>query len=187
CGKTSLSFPIRNEDNPAFLNYRSEAGRVLYGEDVYVGYRYYDTLGRPVAFPFGHGLSYSTFSFSGLKLDTASDSEDDLIVKVTVKNTGKVAGAQVAQLYISPLSPSIRRPTKELKAFAKVFLEAGEDKTVELKVALKYAISFWDESRNAWLSEKGKYKAIVSDSSTTSNSAVEDTFEVQKTKWWNGL
>ncbi|KAH0414603.1 glycoside hydrolase family 3 protein, partial [Aureobasidium melanogenum] len=187
CGKTSLSFPIRNEDNPAFLNYRSEAGRVLYGEDVYVGYRYYDTLGRPVAFPFGHGLSYSTFSFSGLKFELPSDSEGNLIAKVTVKNTGKVAGAQVVQLYISPLSPSIRRPTKELKAFTKVFLEAGEEKTVNLKVALKYATSFWDESRNAWLSEKGKYKAIVSESSAASESAVEDTFEVEKTKWWNGL
>ncbi|KAH0194528.1 glycoside hydrolase family 3 protein, partial [Aureobasidium melanogenum] len=171
CGKTSLSFPIRNEDNPAFLNYRSEAGRVLYGEDVYVGYRYYDTLSRPVAFPFGHGLSYSTFSFSGLKLESPSDSEGNFIARVTVRNTGKVAGAQVAQLYISPLSPSIRRPTKELKAFTKVYLEAGEEKTVELKVALKYATSFWDESRNAWLSEKGKYKAIVSDSSAASKSA----------------
>jgi beta-glucosidase len=184
CGKTSLSFPIKNEDNPAFLNYRSEAGRVLYGEDVYVGYRYYDTLGRPVAFPFGHGLSYTSFSFASLQLQTSSD---DLTAKVTIKNTGKVAGAQVAQLYISPLSPSIRRPTKELKAFNKVFLQPGEEKVVELKASLKYATSFWDESRNAWVSEKGKYKVIVSDSSAIGEGAVEETFEVEKTKWWNGL
>ncbi|THZ69837.1 hypothetical protein D6C85_06400 [Aureobasidium pullulans] len=184
CGKTSLSFPIKNEDNPAFLNYRSEAGRVLYGEDVYVGYRYYDTLGRPVAFPFGHGLSYTSFSFASLQIQTSSD---DLTAKVTIKNTGKVAGAQVAQLYISPLSPSIRRPTKELKAFDKVFLQPGEEKVVELKASLKYATSFWDESRNAWVSEKGKYKVIVSDSSAIGEGAVEETFEVEKTKWWNGL
>jgi len=187
CGKTSLSFPIKNEDNPAFLNYRSEAGRVLYGEDVYVGYRYYDTLSRPVAFPFGHGLSYSTFGFSDLKLDVPSNNDGDLIAKLTVKNTGKIAGAQVAQLYVSQLSPSIRRPTKELKAFTKVFLQPGEEKTVELKAALKYATSFWDESRNAWVSEKGKYKVIVADSSAVGDCAVEETFEVKKTQWWNGL
>ncbi|KAH0292634.1 hypothetical protein M436DRAFT_49461 [Aureobasidium namibiae CBS 147.97] len=187
CGKTSLSFPIKNEDNPAFLNYRSEAGRVLYGEDVYVGYRYYDTLGRPVAFPFGHGLSYTSFGFSDLKLDVPSNNDGDLIAKVTVKNTGKVAGAQVAQLYISPVTPSIRRPTKELKAFTKAFLEAGEKKTVELKVAVKYATSFWDERRNAWVSEKGKYKVIVADSSAVGDCAAEETFEIKKTQWWNGL
>lgn len=186
-GKASLSFPIRNEDNPAFLNYRSEAGRVLYGEDVYVGYRYYDTLGRPVAFPFGHGLSYTSFSFSDLSVQTPSDAEGELTATLTIKNTGNVAGAQVAQLYISPLAPSIRRPKKELKAFEKVLLQPGESKTVEMKVAIKYATSFWDEARNAWVSEKGGYKVIVSDSSEVGKCAVEAGFELEKSRWWNGL
>lgn len=98
-GKLSLSWPIKVQDNPAFLNYRTEGGRTIYGEDVYVGYRFYEFLGREVLFPFGHGLSYTSFEFSGLAV---TEKDGKLDVSVKVKNTGKTAGAEVVQVYVQP-------------------------------------------------------------------------------------
>ncbi|KAN0113084.1 glycoside hydrolase family 3 protein [Hyaloscypha variabilis] len=181
--KLPLSFPKRLQDNPAFLNYRTERGRALYGEDVYIGYRYYEQLELPVLFPFGHGLSYTTFSFSDLKVEK-TDKELKVIVKIS--NTGSVAGAEVAEVYISQKNPSIRRPKKELKGFKKVFLEKGESKVVEVVIETKYATSFWDEIRNAWVSEKDTYEVIVGGNSEEIG-AVKGSFEVEKTTWWNGL
>jgi beta-glucosidase len=188
-GKLPLTFPKRVQDNPAFLNYRSERGRTLYGEDVYVGYKFYETADREVLFPFGHGLSYTEFSMAGLEVQQVGEiGEEELLVKVALKNTGSVAGSQVAQVYISQLEPSIRRPMKELRGFNKVFLEAGESKEVEVKIALKYATSFWDEARDAWIMEKGRYKVILSDSSElVEGKFLETGFELLKTRWWNGL
>ncbi|PMD44931.1 glycoside hydrolase family 3 protein [Hyaloscypha variabilis F] len=181
--KLPLSFPKRLQDNPAFLNYRTERGRALYGEDVYIGYRYYEQLELPVLFPFGHGLSYTTFSFSDFKVEK-TDKELKVIVKIS--NTGSVAGAEVAEVYISQKNPSIRRPKKELKGFKKVFLEKGESKVVEVVIETKYATSFWDEIRNAWVSEKDTYEVIVGGNSEEIG-AVKGSFEVEKTTWWNGL
>ncbi|KAH8796458.1 glycoside hydrolase superfamily [Hyaloscypha finlandica] len=181
--KLPLSFPKRLQDNPAFLNYRTERGRALYGEDVYVGYRWYEMLDLPVLFPFGHGLSYTTFSFSDLKVDKT---DKDLKVTVKVSNTGSLAGAEVVQVYIRQKNPSIRRPKKELKGFKKVFLEKGESKLVEVKIETKYATSFWDEIREAWISEKDTYEVVVGGSSEEVT-AVRGSFEVEKTVWWNGL
>lgn len=183
-GKLSLSFPIRNEDNPAFLNYRSEAGRTVYGEDVYVGYRYYDTVKRPVNFAFGHGLSYTTFKFSDLSV---KNDGKELLVSVKVANTGKVDGAQVVQVYVSQDKPAIRRPVKELKEFKKVVVKSGGSETVQIKIPLKYAASYFDESMDKWIMEEGGYKAIVSDTSAVTNAALEAKFEVDKTSWWSGL
>lgn len=183
-GKLSLSFPIRNEDNPAFLNYRSEAGRTVYGEDVYVGYRYYDTVKRPVNFAFGHGLSYTTFKFSEL---IVKNDGKQLAVKVTIFNTGPVDGAQVVQVYVSQDRPAIRRPVKELKEFKKVFVKKGKSITVDIGIPLKYATSYFDESMNQWIMEEGSYKVIVSDTSAASDSALEQAFNVDKTSWWSGL
>ncbi len=174
--KLPLSFPKRLQDNPAFLNYRTERGRALYGEDVYIGYRYYEQLELPVLFPFGHGLSYTTFSFSDLKVEK-TDKELKVVVKIS--NTGSVAGAEVAEVYISQKNPSIRRPKKELKGFKKVFLEKGESKVVEVVIETKYATSFWDEIRNAWVSEKDTYEVIVGGNSEEIG-AVKGSFEV----WW---
>lgn len=180
--KLPLSFPIKNEDNPAFLNYRSERGRVVYGEDVYVGYRYYEKTKREVAFPFGHGLSYTEFAMSGLSV---SDSGEEVIVSVEVKNEGKVAGAQVVQVYVAQKNPSLMRPVKELKGFTKVSVEAGEKVKAEVKLSKKYAASFWDEDRDAWIMEKGTYEVLVGDSSA--NTPLKGIFEVESTQWWNGL
>ncbi|KAJ3541039.1 hypothetical protein NM208_g4789 [Fusarium decemcellulare] len=184
-GKLSLSFPVRNEDNPAYLNFRSEAGRVLYGEDVYMGYRWYEALEKPVAFPFGFGLSYTTFKTSDLSL---SQAKNVLSIRVTIQNNGDRDGAHVVQVYIAPRTPSIRRPAKELKEFAKVFLKAGESKTIELSIPVKYACSYFDERRHQWICEQGRYTLYVADSSIFHADQVPNVdFEVAETFWWSGI
>ncbi|KAI0120931.1 glycosyl hydrolase family 3 N terminal domain-containing protein [Xylariales sp. AK1849] len=185
-GKLSLSFPERVQDNPAFLNYRTEGGRVLYGEDIYIGYRYYEFANRKVLFPFGHGLSYTTFAFSDLSV---SNNDGKLTATVKVSNTGKVKGSEVAQLYVAPKQKSkVNRPVKELKGFAKVELAPGESKTVTVEVESKYAASYWDEERDQWCVEAGDYEAIVSDSSEVKDGkAVKGIYTVKETYWWSGI
>jgi len=181
--KLPLSFPKRIQDNPAFLNYRTERGRTLYGEDIYVGYRWYEMLELPVLFPFGHGLSYTSFEFTGLKVEKK---DGILSTSIHVKNTGDVAGAEVVQVYISQKNPSIKRPVKELKGFKKVFLEKGEEKVVEVSIELKYAASFWDEIRDAWVMEKDTFEVIVANTSA-GEGELRGSFEIETTSWWNGL
>ncbi|CAI6099635.1 unnamed protein product [Clonostachys chloroleuca] len=185
-GKLSLSFPKRLQDVPSFLNFRTEAGRTLYGEDIYVGYRYYEFADRDVNFHFGHGLSYTTFAFSDLRV---TSTEGKLKVSLKVKNTGPIKGAEVAQLYIKPKQPAkVNRPVKELKGFAKVELEAGETKTVSIEELEKYAASYFDEERNQWCVEEGKYEVIVSNSSVVKEGeALKGSFSVAETYWWSGL
>nr|OQO21929.1 hypothetical protein B0A51_13029 [Rachicladosporium sp. CCFEE 5018] len=181
-GKLPLSFPTRNEDNPAFLNYISDDNRVLYGEDVFVGYRFYDKTKSTPSFPFGHGLSYTTFALSDL---TLKDSDDAITLTLSVKNTGSLPGAEVVQAYVSARNPSIARPVKELKGFTKAFLQPGESKTVEIAFEKKYATSFYAEGRAAWQSEKGVYDVRVGTSSASLPLKAE--FEVAKTSWWKGV
>lgn len=183
-GKLSLTFPRRNEDNPAFLNYTSDDNRVLYGEDVYIGYRFYDKTGVAPLFPFGHGLSYTTFSLENLHV-AASDDKDDILITIDVFNTGAVSGAEVVQIYVSPVTPSIARPKKELKGFVKVEIPAGATKKAEVKLSKKYITSFYHEGRDAWISETGKYKVLVGTSSAST--PVEGEVEVGKTLVWKGL
>ncbi|KAF4625175.1 hypothetical protein G7Y89_g12995 [Cudoniella acicularis] len=180
--KLPLTFPVRLQDNPAFLSYRTERGRTLYSEDIYVGYRWYEMLDLPPLFHFGHGLSYTTFEFSDLKI---SKTEKDLKISVKVTNTGELAGAEVVQVYVAQKNPSIKRAKKELKGFKKVFLEKGESKTVEMPIEVKYATSFWDEVRDAWIIEKDEYEVLVG--STSETIALKGSFSVEKTNWWNGL
>ncbi|KAI5920974.1 beta-glucosidase [Camillea tinctor] len=189
-GKLSVSFPARVQDNPAFLNYRSEGGRVVYGEDIYVGYRYYEFAEREVLFPFGHGLSYTTFAFADLKLTlTGADAQGTLKVEVAVKNTGPIKGAEVAQVYVAPKQKAkVNRPVKELKGFTKVELKPGEAKTVSVEVPTKYTASYWDEQRDQWCVEAGEYEVIVSDSSEVKEGkAVKSAFTIPETFWWSGL
>ncbi|KAM7196526.1 putative beta-glucosidase I [Naviculisporaceae sp. PSN 640] len=188
-GKLSLSWPKRVEDNPAYLNYRSEGGRVLYGEDIYVGYRYYEKVKREVLFPFGYGLSYTQFELSGLEVvDDGKDEEGKITVKVTVKNVGSVKGQEVVQVYVAPPKSSVARPVKELKGFTKVELEAGESKTVEVSVQKKYAASYWDEFRDQWCVEEGEYGVIVGNSSVeVEGKTLRGSFNVRETFWWLGL
>ncbi|KAL3439946.1 putative beta-glucosidase J [Aspergillus insuetus] len=161
--KLPLTFPQHISHNPAYLSYRSERGRVLYSEDVYVGYRHYDTVGQKPLFRFGHGLSYTTFSLSDLALQETGTNvgnikDESIRVTVSVSNTGSRSGAEVLQVYVCPPATStVGRPVRELKGFAKVFLEGRETRDVEVVVPLGLATSFWDEARSAWCSEKGTY------------------------------
>ncbi|KAK9427493.1 glycoside hydrolase superfamily, partial [Lipomyces doorenjongii] len=183
-GRLPLSFPIKVQDNPAYLNYRSERGRTLYGEDIYIGYRYYEAVEKDVLFPFGHGLSYSTFEFSDLAVKVDSEA-GTLTVKTKVTNVSGPAGAEVVQLYIHQHNPSIGRPPKELKGFSKVTVAAGESETVEIVLEINRATSFWDETENAWISEKDTYDVLVGASSADIKLSAQ--FATEKTVWWNGL
>lgn len=182
-GKLPLTWPRRTEDNPAFLNYRSEKGKVQYGEGVYVGYRFYEMTKKDVLFPFGHGLSYSTFELDSLRLD--DDGQDNLIFSVSVRNTGSVAGAEVVQLYITQASPSIQRPPQELKGFKKVHLEPGMSSSVEIRVSKKYASSYWDEEESSFVMERGTYHAKLGTSSVGEKLTTD--YVADKTVWWKGL
>jgi beta-glucosidase len=141
-------------------------------------------LDLPVLFPFGHGLSYTSFKFSDL---TVSKSDKDVKVSVKVTNTGDREGAEVVQVYVAQKNPTIRRPKKELKGFKKVFLEKGESKVVEVSIETKYAASFWDEIRNAWVVEKDGYEVLAGGSSDVESGLLKGEFAVEKTSWWNGL
>lgn len=181
-GKLPLSFPVQVEDNPAFLNYRSERGRVLYGEDIYIGYRFYEATKRATLFPFGYGLSYTTFKLSRLNI---SYDGSNLRVSLHVENCGSVDGSEVVQVYVKQRAPSIKRPLKELKAFTKLFLSAGTCATAEIPINGQYATSFWDEGRDKWVTEKDTYDVLVGNSS--SHTPLVASFDTEDTVWWSGL
>lgn len=187
-GKLPLTFPKRVKDNPTYLNYRSEAGRVLYGEDVYVGYRYYEKLEIEPLFAFGHGLSYTTFALSDLQVQPKENSNNNnnlLSLRCRLENTGSRSGAEVVQVYVAPVSPPIKRPVKELKGFTKQYLQPGEGADVEVEIDLVRATSFWDEREGRWLSAAGEYRILVGTGSV--GEFLETGVRVQKTRWWNGL
>ncbi|KAH8893200.1 Cel3c putative beta-glucosidase [Thozetella sp. PMI_491] len=188
-GKLSLSFPKRLQDNPAFLNYRTEARRTLYGEDIYIGYRYYEFADREVLFPFGHGLSYTTFGFSNLQTTGPENGKGTVSVKVTVANTGAVKGSEVVQVYVAPKQAAkVNRPRKELKGFAKIELDPGASGEVEVAFDAKYAAGYWDEERDKWIVEAGEYEVVVSNSSAVDPSKVlTGSFTVPETYWWSGI
>ncbi|KAM3498843.1 hypothetical protein MY10362_007859 [Beauveria mimosiformis] len=184
-GKLSLSFPKRLQDTPAFLNFRTKAGRTLYGEDVYISYRYYEFADREVNFPFGHGLSYTTFSLSDLSVVVANGK---ISATVRISNTGQREGAAVAQMYIQPKQPArINRPIKELRGFAKVELEAGASRTATISELEKYAAAYFDEERDQWCVEAGDYDVVISDSSVVTDKTPRATITVPETYWWSGI
>ncbi len=164
-GKLPQTFPVRLEDNPAYLNFPGENGKVYYGEGLFVGYRYYDKKHIAPLFPFGFGLSYTTFSYSSLSLSAQEIGRDDMLqVSVDVTNTGERAGKEIVQLYIRDVVASLQRPEKELKAFAKVHLEPGERQTVTLNVA-RDALAYYDDLAHAWVAEAGEFEVLVGASS----------------------
>lgn len=181
--KLSLSWPKKNEDNPAFLNFTSHMGRVLYGEDIYVGYKFYEHMKREVEFPFGYGLSYTDFEISDLK---TSLKDNDLLVEVTVKNTGKVEGSEVVQVYTSRVSESqAPRVPKELKEFEKVTLAPGKQTVVKLNLSVKDSFSYFNEIRDKWHLEAGKYQILVGNSSV--NLPLSNELEIEDDLYWSGL
>ncbi|HLO32213.1 MAG TPA: glycoside hydrolase family 3 C-terminal domain-containing protein, partial [Anaerolineales bacterium] len=164
-GKLPTTFPVRLQDNPAYTNYPGENGQVRYGEGIFVGYRYYDKKELTPLFPFGHGLSYTTFKYSNLRLSAKSLTQNEpLKVRVDVTNTGKVAGKEVIQLYIRDVKSSVARPEKELKAFAKVELAPKQSKTVTFTLD-REAFWYFDVTKNAWTTEPGDFEILVGSSS----------------------
>ena len=164
-GKLPTTFPVRLEDNPAYINYPGENGKVRYGEGIFVGYRYYDKKDIEPLFPFGHGLSYTTFKYSNLRLSAKALTPNELLkVRVDVTNTGKAAGKEVVQLYVRDIKSSVARPEKELKAFAKVELAPKQTKTVTFTLD-REAFWYFDVTRNTWGTEPGDFEILVGSSS----------------------
>ena len=157
CGKLSQTWAQAHDDTPAKANFGGEGRNVEYREGLYVGYRYYQTAGVPVAFPFGYGLSYTSFAYSNLQ--AASNG-----VTLTVTNTGKRAGAEIVQLYVAKPGAEVFRPAQELKGFAKVQLQPGESKTVTIPLDDK-AFRYWNTKTDSWEVEGGSYELRVGASS----------------------
>jgi beta-glucosidase len=162
-GKLPMTFPKKLEDVPAHKlgQYPGDSVNVHYQDDIYVGYRYYDTYKVEPQFAFGHGLSYTTFQYSNLKVQGTGK---NVTVSFTVKNTGKVAGAETAQVYVNPSKSLLPRPEKELKAFEKVVLQPGQQKTVTLSLK-EDGFQYYNDIQNKWVMEPGAYNILVGGSS----------------------
>ncbi|HAX72967.1 MAG TPA: glycosyl hydrolase, partial [Firmicutes bacterium] len=164
-GKLAETFPIHLEDNPSYLNFPGYLDTVDYREGVYVGYRYYDSKKQDVLFPFGHGLSYTTFEYSNLHFSSeAIKDTDTLDVYVDVTNTGTRAGKEVVQLYVKDLTGVGLRPDKELKNFEKISLLVGETKTVKMTLS-KRSFAWFNEAIQDWYCASGAYEILVGSSS----------------------
>ena len=163
--KTERQYPgIREQDKEWWQEY--------YDEGIFVGYRWYDTKGIAVQYPFGHGLSYTSFEISGASVKRSGKGYKAVC---TVKNTGEVAGAEVVQLYISDTEASVERPSKELKGFEKVYLQPGESRRVEFSIGLE-ALSFFDAASHSWVAEPGEFHALFGSSSADIRADVPFTF-----------
>lgn len=177
--KLPETFPYKLEDNPSYLYYLGEGDKVEYREGVFVGYRYYDTKKMDVRFPFGYGLSYTTFAYSNLKLNAEQIKDTDtLTVSVDVTNTGSMAGKEVVQLYVSDVESTVIRPVKELKGFDKVDLQPGETKTVTFTLG-KRAFAYWNTQIHDWHVESGEFRILVGKSSR--DIQLEETVTVEST------
>lgn len=160
-GKTAETYPLTFDDNPTFGNYPGGPVVSEHKESVYIGYRYYDTAEKEVLFPFGYGLSYTTFEYSGIKLSAKEINDTDTLkVSFTIKNTGNVDGAEIAQVYVADKESTIFRPKKELRAFTKVFLKAGESKEVTLELS-KRAFAYYNVNLGDWHVESGDFEIMV--------------------------
>ncbi|PCE16358.1 glycosyl hydrolase [Microbacterium sp. SZ1] len=173
-GKLTETVPVRLEDNPSYGNFPGEFGHVRYGEGILVGYRWYDAKGLDVSFPFGHGLSYTTFSYGAATASVADSGE--VTVRVDVTNSGDRDGREVVQVYVAPVRSAVQRAPRELKAFSSVALAAGETRTVELTVR-REDLAYWDVRVDRWVVEGGDYTVEVAASSRDIRSAV--TVEVE--------
>ncbi len=164
-GKLAETFPIKLSDNPSCLFFPGEEGVTEYREGIFVGYRYYDKKDMKVLFPFGHGLSYTEFTYSALKLSKDAFKEgEEITVSFTLKNAGKMAGAEAVQLYIGALDGKVIRPEKELKGFEKVFLEPDDSKEVSFTLGKK-ELSYYETKLSDWFAATGKYMISIGSSS----------------------
>ena len=190
-GHLAETFPVKLSDNPSYLYYGGEGNRTEYREGVFVGYRYYDRKDMDVLFPFGHGLSYTTFEYSDLRLSAdAIDDTQTLTATVTVKNTGDRAGKAVVQLYVAAPEMDVLRPVRELKGFEKVALEPGEAKEVAFTLD-KRSFAYWCEALHDWRVVSGDYCVEVGASSRDlplcAKVAVTGTAQVKQTYDLNSI
>jgi beta-glucosidase len=166
-GKLAETFPITLEQTPAFPNFPGRSGHAHYGEGVFVGYRYYDAKRLAPLFPFGFGLSYTEFAYTGVRSSAVAfdvDHDGSMTIEVTVKNTGSVAGQEVVQLYVHERAPALPRPPVELRAFDKVALEAGEEKTVRFTLKRR-DFAYYDADTRSWAVTPGTFDIRVGSSS----------------------
>lgn len=188
CGKLAETFPLHLEDNPSYLNFPGNRKKVCYQEGVFIGYRYYDKKKTDVLFPFGYGLSYTDFTYSNMKVTVngknATDVDviketDEIVVSADITNTGNCDGAEIVQLYIkNPVVYEIR-PEKELRDFAKVFLKAGETKTVTFTLNAR-AFSYYETRIHDWYAESGDYEILLASSSR--DIRLQDTVSITGSK-----
>ena len=164
-GRLAETFPLRLVDTPTHINFPGGNGEVRYGEGIFIGYRYYDAKEIPTQFPFGYGMSYTTFTYKNPKVSAATFRDvDGLTVSVDVTNTGKVAGKEVVQVYVHDQESGLVRPPKELKAFAKVELQPGETKTVALALDFR-AFAYYHPAYKQWITEDGEFDILIGASS----------------------
>lgn len=163
CGKLAETWPLALEDVPCGENF-GHGGNVEYRESIFVGYRYYDRAGRSVAYPFGHGLSYTAFAYSGLSVTMSPKAAGRVTVCCTVTNTGTRAGAEVVQLYVAPPQSTVFKPLRELRAFTKVALTPGACKTVTFELDRR-AFAYYNPCVADWFVERGDYRIEVGASS----------------------
>jgi beta-glucosidase len=160
-GKLAESFPVRLVDTPAFLNWPGGNGVVRYGEGLFTGYRYYDAKQMPVQFPFGFGLSYTSFKYSNARVSANSFKDvEGVTVSVDVSNTGKVAGKEIVQVYVHDRQSGLVRPEKELKGFAKIELQPGETKTVAIDLDFR-SFAYYHPGYKQWITEEGEFDLLV--------------------------
>ena len=165
-GKLAETYPLNLTDTPAYLHWPGGAGEVRYGEGLFIGYRYYDARKLSVLFPFGYGLSYTTFTYSNPKLSATTFKDiDGLTVTVDVTNTGEVAGKEIVQVYVHDGQSMLSRPQKELKGFAKVKLQPGETKTVSIPLDFR-AFAFYHPEYKQWITESGDFDILIAASAT---------------------
>lgn len=172
-GKLAETFPLQLADNPTYGTFNANTTAENYYESIYVGYRYYDTKQKPVRYPFGHGLSYTTFSYSDLKIDSTNDQ-----VQVTFKltNTGSVAGREVAQLYIRNLTSAVDMPWQELKGFQKITLQTGASQVVHFTLKRR-SFAWYNGQAHKWQVDNGSYEIRIGQSSRQIE--LRQTIEVQ--------
>lgn len=164
-GKTAETYPLLYKDNPTYGNYPCGPVTSEHRESVYIGYRYYDKAQKDVLFPFGFGLSYTTFEYSSARVSKKNIKDTDTVtISLKVKNTGDIAGAETVQLYVKDKESTIFRPEKELRAFEKVFLEAGEEKAVKFTLD-KRAFAFFNVNTHDWCVESGEFEILIGASS----------------------
>jgi len=179
-GKLPETFPKKLSDNPSYLFFPGEGDKVEYREGIFVGYRYYDKKEMEVLFPFGHGLSYTTFEYSDLILDKKEMTDEEILkVRVKVKNTGGMKGKEVVQLYVRDVKSSVIRPDKELKGFVKVELEPKEEKEVTFELD-KRAFAYYNVEIKDWYVETGEFEILIGRSSR--DIVLKDTVFVKSTK-----